>query len=48
MALDLEINQMDVRTTFFNGTLHEEIFTQQPKGYIQKAQKLKYVNFYFI
>ena len=29
------IHQMDVITAFFNGTLHEEIFITQPKGYIE-------------
>ncbi len=36
-TLDLEIHQMDVHVDFLNGTLHEEIFMQQPKGYIQKG-----------
>jgi hypothetical protein len=33
-TLDFEIHQMDVCITILNGTLHEEIFMQQPKGYI--------------
>jgi hypothetical protein len=32
-ALDLEIEQMDVKTAFLYGVLDEEIFMQQPEGF---------------
>ena len=31
---NLEIYQMDVKTTFLNGDLDEEIYMEQPKGFI--------------
>ena len=31
---NLEINQMDVKTTFLNGDLDEEIYMEQPEGFI--------------
>ena len=33
---DYEIWQMDVKTSFLNGNLEEEIYTMQPKGFIAK------------
>ena len=31
-SLDYDICQMDVKTTFLNGNLEEDIYMQQPKG----------------
>ena len=36
---DYEIWQMDVKTTFLNGNLEEEIYMIQPKGFIAKNQE---------
>jgi hypothetical protein len=33
VALDLEIYQMDVKSSFLNGKLNEKIYMNQPKGY---------------
>ena len=30
---DLELHQMDVRTTFFNGDLVEDVYMSQPIGF---------------
>ena len=30
---DLELQQMDVKTTFFNGDLEEEDYIKQPEGF---------------
>ena len=34
VCLDFEIWQMDVKITFLNGNLEEDIYIQQPKGFI--------------
>ena len=36
---DYQIWQMDVKTTFLNGNLEEEIYMVQPKGFIAKNQE---------
>ena len=33
---NLELEQMDVKTSFLHGTLDEEIFMDQPEGYVDK------------
>ena len=38
---NLEIHQMDVKTTLLNGELNEEIFMEQPKGFIVPSQEKK-------
>ena len=35
--LDLELYQMDVKTTFLNGELDEEIYMDQPMGFEVKG-----------
>ena len=39
--LDYEIWQMDVKTTFLNGYLDEDIYMEQPEGFIAKGQDSK-------
>ena len=36
---DYEIWQMDVKTTFLNGHIREEIFMDQPEGFISHGQQ---------
>ncbi|GKD98518.1 putative RNA-directed DNA polymerase [Tanacetum coccineum] len=38
---NLEIHQMDVKTVFLNGDLEEEIYINQPKGFIDPGQEGK-------
>ena len=39
--LNLELHQIDVKTTFLNGELDEEIYMEQPIGFIVKGQERK-------
>jgi hypothetical protein len=38
---DYHTHQMDIQTTFLHGHFNEEIFMQQPPGYVIVAQKTK-------
>ena len=36
---DMELVQMDVKTTFLHGDLHEDIYMQQPEGFVEKGRE---------
>ena len=38
---DWEIHQMDIKSAFLNGLLDEEIYMEQPKGFIVPGQEGK-------
>ena len=35
------IHQLDIKTTFLSGDLHEEVYVTQPRGFVQKGQENK-------
>jgi hypothetical protein len=36
---DLELHQMDVKTTFLNGDLYENVYMSQPKNFVIKGKE---------
>jgi hypothetical protein len=38
-ALNFHVHQLDIKTTFLNGFLKEEIYMEQPEGYIQEGKE---------
>ena len=38
-VMDLEIHQMDVKIAFLNGKLEEDIYMEQPKGFVEQGKK---------
>lgn len=36
-SLDLELDQMDIKTTFLHENLDEKIFMSQPEGFIEEG-----------
>ena len=36
---DLELHQMDVKTTFLNGDLYENVNMAQPKGFVVEEKE---------
>jgi hypothetical protein len=39
VSYDLEVEQMDMKTTFLHGELKEEIFMKQPKGFVVEGRE---------
>lgn len=39
--LDLEMDHIDITTAFLNGSLNEEIFMEQPEGFVVTGQEHK-------
>ena len=36
---DLELHQMDVKTTLLNGDLYENVYMAQPKGFVVEEKE---------
>ena len=36
--LDLELERLDVKTTFLRGDLDEDIYMEQPEGFVQNQK----------
>jgi len=36
---DLELHQMNVKTSFLNGDLEEDVYMDQPKGFIEEGKE---------
>jgi len=41
LACNLQIHQMNVKTSFLNGDLEEEVYMKQPKNFIQLGKENK-------
>ena len=41
IIFDLKMHQIDVKTVFLNGVLEEEIYMDQPKGFVEPGQESK-------
>ena len=37
--LDLELEKLDVKTMFLNGDLYEDIYMEQPNGFMQQCKR---------
>ena len=38
-SMNLEIEQLDVKTTFLHGDLEEDIYMQQPEGFVKRGKE---------
>ena len=39
--MNWKVYQLDVKSTFLNGILREEIYVEQPKGFVKKGEEAK-------
>jgi hypothetical protein len=44
VAFDFEVEHVDVKTSFPNGDMEEEIYMKQPEGFVVKGRRSWYVS----
>ena len=42
--LNFKLYQMDVKSTFLNGILQEEVYVEQPKGFVDPHRPMMCIN----
>ena len=38
-SMDLDVEQLDIKTTFLHGDLEVKIYMQQPEGFVKKGKE---------
>lgn len=41
--MELKVYQLDVKSAFLNGEIDEEVYVEQPQGYIKRERKTRFI-----